>query len=282
MARALGDILTELNTVYDPQKALVKEQMQTLDPSQSAEMQGLQSAQQDAFQAITEAANRRGMFYSGAPIAEQQKYTGATYLPAVANLRAKYAQQKFNLQDTLNKIQAEQQLKAQGIYQEELNRDLQRQLADEAAARARASGGGGGGGGGGYGGFDFGGGGVAAPAAGGAPAKMAQRGGGGFNFSTADGQTLNAAQYSKMMGIPFRSLLQTMANAGDSGARAALDLVGNDYGYNRTKITNQNQVNLLRALGVPGVGNYQAAAPRQNIANIPQMFPANGQWQLRR
>lgn len=157
MARALGDILTELNTVYDPQKALVKEQMQTIDPSQSAEMQGLQSAQQDAFQAITEAANRRGMFYSGAPIAEQQKYTGATYLPAVANLRAKYAQQKFNLQDTLNKIQAEQQLKAQGIYQEELNRDLQRQLADEAAARARASGGGGGGGG--LGGFDFGGGG---------------------------------------------------------------------------------------------------------------------------
>jgi hypothetical protein len=267
MARALGDILTELNTVYDPQKALVKEQMATIDPSQSAEMQGLQSAQQDAFQAITDQANRRGMFYSGAPISEQQKYTGATYLPAVANLRAKYAQQKFNLQDTLNKIQADQQLKAQGIYQEEVNRDLQRQLADEAAARARSAGGGGGGGGG----YDFGGlggGAEAGGAAGGAPASMNQRSGGGFNFSTSDGQALSAAQYSKMMGIPFRSLLQTMANAGDSGARAALDLVGNDYGYNRTKISNQNQVNLLRALGVPGVGNYQAPKPTTTLANL--------------
>lgn len=264
MARALGDILTELNTVYDPQKALVKEQMATIDPSQSAEMQGLQAAQQDAFQAITDQANRRGMFYSGAPISEQQKYTGATYLPAVANLRAKYAQQKFNLQDTLNKIQAEQQLKAQGIYQEELNRDLQRQLADEAAARARSAGGGGGGG------YDFGGlgGGGAAAGATGAAASMKQRAGGGFNFSTADGQTLNAAQYSQMMGIPFRSLLQTMANAGDSGAAAALGLVGNDYGYNRTKISNQNQVNLLRALGVPNVGNYQAPRQTTTLSNL--------------
>lgn len=135
MARALQDILSELNNVYNPQRDVYNQQIAQIDPQQQAEEKGLQAAQQDAFSQITDTANRRGLYYSGIPVQEQQKYTGATFLPAVANLHAKYAQQKFNLQDALAKITQDQQLKAEDIYQTELNRD-----ASLAAARASGSG----------------------------------------------------------------------------------------------------------------------------------------------
>lgn len=154
MARPLGQILSELNSVYDPQRQVYNSQISNLDPMQVEEQKGLEAAKQDSFQQITDTANRRGLFYSGIPIAEQQKYTGATYLPAVANLRSRYAQQRFNLQDALAQITRDQYLKGQDIWQTELSRDEAARQA--AAARAGAGGaspsfgfGGGGGGGGG-------------------------------------------------------------------------------------------------------------------------------------
>lgn len=132
----LNQILQELNTTYDPFKSNINAQMAALDPQQQAEVQGLDAAKRDSFDQITTQANRRGMFYSGAPIAEEQRYLGAQYLPAVANLKSRYAQQKFNLQDALNQVNLDQAKYAQQLYNEELS---------------RASGGGGGGSsGGGY------------------------------------------------------------------------------------------------------------------------------------
>jgi hypothetical protein len=80
-----------------------------------------------------------------------------------------------------------------------------------------------------------------------AGALMTKRADGGFNISL-DGRPINAAQYAHVTGQSFRSVLQQMANKGDSGAKAALGFVGNDFGYDPTKVTNQRMANLYKAL----------------------------------
>ena len=162
MARALTDILTELDAVYRPQKDLYNQQLQAADPALEAEKKGLMAQKEDSFRQITDQANRRGMFYSGLPIAEEQRYTGQQFLPAVANLQSKYATQKFGLQETLAKLAADQSAQAYGIRDKELAREEEQRQFDarlaaqqqaEAASRAAAARGGGGGG------YSFGGGG---------------------------------------------------------------------------------------------------------------------------
>jgi hypothetical protein len=106
---------------------------------QQAEEQGLNAAKTDAFSQIETAANRRGVFYGGMPIAEEQRYTGAQFLPSVANLRSKYAQQKFDLTSALNKVTSDEYNNANGIHQNELDleekqREFDRQLAAKQAA----------------------------------------------------------------------------------------------------------------------------------------------------
>lgn len=88
-------------------------------------------------------------------------------------------------------------------------------------------------------------------------AQQAQRPGGGFNFTDANGTPINAAQYAQAKGVPYRTLLQQMANAGDSGAKIALDYVGNDFGADAAKVKLISPAapyvpSLLKALGVKG------------------------------
>lgn len=172
MARALQDIITELNTVYNPQRDNYNKQIKSIDPALDAEQQGLNAQKEDSFRQITDQANRRGMFYSGLPIAEEQRYVGTQFLPAIANLRAKYSAQRFGLQDAIAKVTADQYNQAYNVRQKEVEHDamvaeqmrreaearrqFDAQLAAQRDAAARASSGGGGGGGGGY---SFGGGG---------------------------------------------------------------------------------------------------------------------------
>jgi bifunctional N-acetylglucosamine-1-phosphate-uridyltransferase/glucosamine-1-phosphate-acetyltransferase GlmU-like protein len=79
MARSLDQILTELHAVYQPQKDQYSSALRQVDPAQQAEEQGLQAAKTDAFSQIETAANRRGVFYGGMPIAEEQRYTGLNF-----------------------------------------------------------------------------------------------------------------------------------------------------------------------------------------------------------
>lgn len=194
-----------------------------IDPQMEAEEKGLQATKEDTFNQITQGANRRGLVFSGIPLQEQAQYTGQSYLPAVANMKAKFAQQKFNLQDALAKIIQEQRKDAYNIYGQE--------VAQDEAARARSAGGGGGG-------FNFG--------SGASQVQGASTGGygyqkkkdGGFAFVDPNGNPISAATYAKATKTPFRQLLETMARQGDASARQALGFVGNDYRYDAGKINN--------------------------------------------
>lgn len=236
MPRALSQILQELNNVYNPQRDVYNQRLTALPDEMAAEEKGLEAAKQDAFTDITNQANRRGLFYSGIPVQEQQRYTGASFLPAVANLRSKFSTQRFNLQDALHQLTQKQYESAYGIRQGEME-------AENEAARARAAGAGSAGASPSFG-FDGGGGVLGASAS----ASAVQRANKGFNFTDAAGRPINAAQYAAAKGIPFRSLLQQMANAGDSGAKAALGFVGNDLNYDPRRVKTQQQLNLYKAL----------------------------------
>jgi len=98
-------------------------------------------------------------------------------------------------------------------------------------------------------------------------AKMIQRPGGGFNFTDPAGNSTTAAHYAAIKGIPFRDLLSSMAKSGDKGAKSALGFIGNDFGYNPNKVTQQWQADLYNSLvgGYKGLkaGIYKAPAPRK-------------------
>jgi hypothetical protein len=155
MAREIQQIMTELETAYAPQRQAVQERMNQLPGFYEAQRGGVETARTNAYQDITRQANARGMVYSGAPIQEQQRYTGERYLPALAQLSGQEGEQRFGLQQALNQL-GERQLtyaqqirsKEQELDEERRRFDLQIQAEREAelrAAKAAARGGGGGG-----------------------------------------------------------------------------------------------------------------------------------------
>lgn len=162
MAREIQQIMEELESAYAPQKKQYQEQISALPSYYATQAAGLEQARQNAFQDIVRRANARGVVYSGAPIQEQQVYTGERYLPALAGLRQQESGQAFTLQQALGKIGETQRLAAEQIRQQELNRE---EAARQAEANRRAAGGGGGFGGFGGLGDLFGGGGGAQPQA---------------------------------------------------------------------------------------------------------------------
>lgn len=155
MARAIEQIMAELETAYAPQKQAVQERMNQLPGYYEAQRAGAETARSNAFQDITRQANARGVVYSGAPIQEQQRYVGERYLPALAQLSGQEGEQRYGLQQALGQLGERQLTYAQQIRQKEMELDeerrrfdLQMQAQREAearAARAAAAAGAGGG-----------------------------------------------------------------------------------------------------------------------------------------
>ena len=238
-ARTLDQIITSLNSTYDPQIKSLKERASLIPQQIAEEEKGLQAKQTQAFGDILGGARRRGLGFSGIPLGEQAQYTATEYLPALARLRQTGHEQALSLEDAILGVNERRNSLAQQLYQQEQDREFQRQQAEanrraQLAAAASPT-------------FDlndlFGG----SDNSGGIQATRSQRADKGFNF-TIGGKPVSAATYAKATGTPFRSLLQEMANAGDTGARAALGFVGNDFGYDPRKIASQNLANLYNAL----------------------------------
>jgi len=126
-----------------------------------AQQGGLDQAKTNAFGDITNMASSRGMSYSGMPIAEQSRYVGEKYLPAMAQLKQQQTQQQYGLQTNINDIYSKRLTQAQALQQQELDREeavrqaeakrqqeerqFQQKLVADAQAARYSSGGGGGG-----------------------------------------------------------------------------------------------------------------------------------------
>lgn len=133
MADSLASIISQLDPVYTPQKQLVQQQADALPAQQQAEQAGLEQAKTNAFNDINQSANAKGMFYSGAPIQEQQRYIGEKYLPAMANLQNTYTNKRLSLASTIAGLTADQMKQAQGV------RNGQLQAEQDAAAKIQAA-----------------------------------------------------------------------------------------------------------------------------------------------
>lgn len=262
--RTLQQILAESANVYDPQVASVQGQIDALPGQTAAEEQGLQAKQTQAFGDILNGARRRGLGFSGIPIGEQAQYTATNYLPALAQLHTAQQQRATSLQDAILGIRERQNQFAQGVYQTEQDRAEQARQFDaaQAAQRAQAAS---------YAGL------FNKPQTPQAPvggAQISQRTDKGFNFTNQFGNPISAAQYAALKGIPFRDLLGVMAQQGDAGAKAALGFVGNDFGYDRSKVKTQDMANLYNGL-VWGTNAPQASIPTAGYSSVNGMRVPN-------
>lgn len=261
----LADIMKESDSYYQPKKDLYNQQLSQTDPQQQAEVQGLQQQQQDSFSQIRDQAQRRGLFFSGIPLAEQAKYTATQFLPAVANLQGKYRQQRFGLENALTDLGSQQYSDAMGIQQKQIDREFQAQQA-ELARQASAAG---------SGSFNFGGGGNAETNTSGVlgtqgiPLRVPGNPASGYAFRDSKGTSISALEYSQAHQIPFTQLLQQMANAGDTGAKAGLSFIGIDGNADPTKVTTQQQADLYHSLTGRYVGIY--STPKVQLPMSPPM-----------
>ena len=151
MARTIDQIQAELNAAYQPQADIVNQQIAALPQYYGEQQQALDVARQNAYRDILGGASARGLAYSGMPIAEQTRYMGTKYLPALAGLAQQQSQQRASLQSALNDIYSQRLQRAQAIQQQELDREQQQRQFEQqltlqremAAMQARAYGGGG-------------------------------------------------------------------------------------------------------------------------------------------
>lgn len=125
MARTISQIRASLASLYDPQADLLRRQQATIPGEEQATVAGLEQAKTNAFGDIDNAANARGMAYSGAPIAEQQRFVGEKFLPALAGVRSDYAGRRSKLEAGLLDLEAGRSREAQDIYSGELKAEAE-------------------------------------------------------------------------------------------------------------------------------------------------------------
>lgn len=124
--------------VYDPQEQLIQQQMAQLPGQAQAQRSALEQAKVNAFRDISSQAQGRNVFFSGFRPEEQARYTGATFLPALAEVEGKQLAQQSALQQALLGVRQQRQQQAQSTLQAQLDREQQqRQFQMEQEARAR-------------------------------------------------------------------------------------------------------------------------------------------------
>lgn len=255
--RSLQQILSELDSTYNPQVEQIRQRQAQIPGQIQAEEQGLQAKQTQAFDDILGGARRRGLGFAGIPLADQAKYTATDYLPAVARLKQTGREQAMSLEDAILGIQERKNTLGQQIYSQDLDRA---QAARQAASQSSAFG------------SLFGGNTNTGNVQGAQTVKSAtatKRADGGFNFTDAAGRPISAAAYAAAKGVPFRELLSTLAKQGDTGAKTALGFVGDDYGYDAKKITSQSLADLYNSL-VWGTGKQASyKAPKKAPVGLP-------------
>jgi len=127
------DFYNQLASIYDPQVQSIQAQQALLPAQAEAQTSALEQARTNAFKKIDNTASARGMTFSGFSPDQQATYTGATYLPALANVKLSQNQANLKLIDALNGINANRGTQAMNMYQGQQNA-----LADAEAKRYAA------------------------------------------------------------------------------------------------------------------------------------------------
>lgn len=111
VVQSLDQILAELDPAYAPQRQLFQQQQTLLPGQQATAKQGLEVGKQNAFRDVNTNANSKGLAFSGIPAAEQTRYLGEKFLPAVANMESDFQKQGFTLAQAIASLEGEKRLK---------------------------------------------------------------------------------------------------------------------------------------------------------------------------
>jgi hypothetical protein len=136
--RTLQDVISSLQSVYQPQIDLVRQQQTALPQQAQAQSDALGAKKDQAFGDILNGARRRGLGFSGIPLGDQAKYLSTDYAPALANLQTASTNQATSLEQAILGIQQQQNTQGQSIYQAEQDRAEQARQFD-AQQRAAAA-----------------------------------------------------------------------------------------------------------------------------------------------
>lgn len=110
--QTLDQILAELDPAYAPQRQIFQQQQALLPGQEQAALTGLEVGKQNAFRDVNTMANAKGLAFSGIPAAEQTRYLGEKYLPAVASTKGEFQKQNLTLAQALAALAGEQRIKA--------------------------------------------------------------------------------------------------------------------------------------------------------------------------
>lgn len=255
----LAQEYANLASVYDPQRALIQQQISALPQQYEGQKSALEQAKINAFRNIGEAAQTRGTFFSGFRPQEMARYTGEKYLPALANLGTQQQQATFNLQKALADVELAQRQVATTNLQNVLNREQQQRQFEQQLALARASAAGSGGG---SPTFDLGGlinamQGGGQPTASTGPSFTKTASGKGYNFFDVGGKPISAIQFAQQSGRggDIKNFLQSLADGGDANARIAIQYA--DSNFRNVPVQYKNA---LQALGI-GSASYVSPQP---------------------
>lgn len=144
--RSVNQILAELDPAFNPQRKVVQQQQAALPGLFEGQRQGLESRQRKEFKNIELGANRRGLLFSGIPLAEQAEFTSDVFLPSLTDLEQQRNERGFALQGALADLASQQRQLALATREQEKQRlfefqeaERQRAAARRAAAAAQAS-----------------------------------------------------------------------------------------------------------------------------------------------
>lgn len=131
MARAFDQIQAELDNYYAPSVNIIQKQLETIPQATEAAIQQADAKKDLAFDQITNAARRRGMGFSGIPLDEQAVYASTEYAPAIARVKGDAENRRSGLLEAIYGINRDKLTRAQSIYDNELQRDLQEKQYQE-------------------------------------------------------------------------------------------------------------------------------------------------------
>lgn len=135
--QALNDIISQYTAAQAPENAQIDTSINNNDASGAGQVAGLNAAKDQAYGGITQDAVNRGGYFSGFTPDQEAKYTGATYLPALAKLQTTIASTRNTLlgqKATLASQANTAALSTQQQQQKEL--DAYNQAQEAAAAQA--------------------------------------------------------------------------------------------------------------------------------------------------
>jgi len=133
--RDLQTLVQELGQAYAPQNQIIDQSLAAQQELAKANEAGLEAAKSQVFnQEIPQAAQNKGMYFSGFTPNEQAQYTASTYLPALAKLKASVEEARLSALGKKADINSNIYDKAIGIRENDLS--AQRQFQAEQERRA--------------------------------------------------------------------------------------------------------------------------------------------------